>query len=570
VADDLDALCAKHGIAASYVDIWGAEHAVPDATKRALLAAIGPDEPVTAASIPPERCATLADGARVFGPAAQLYALRSRRNWGIGDFTDLATLVQLSARHGASFVGVNPLHELFLDRPADASPYSPSSRFALNPWYLDVEAIADFAQSADVQRDVAAPDFQARLASLRALDLVDYAGVAAVKRAILTRLFERFRREHLAPMTARGVAFREYVDSHLRRIHDAALFDALQARFGVWGWPAWPEAYRDRNATAVRDFAREHASEVDFYLYLQWQADLQLAHAAQVARDAGMPIGLYRDLAVGANPGGAETWQDPKVFARGVHVGAPPDDFNPAGQDWGLPPWIPQRLQAAAYEPWADLLRANMRHAGALRIDHVLGLSRLFWVPEAATPADGAYVTYPLRDLLAILGRESAAHACLVIGEDLGTVAEELRDALAEAGVYSYRVLYFQRGDDYPAQALVTVSTHDLPTLKGFWQQRPDGRAPLLAALGREEVTISDALTFDDVIAIHRYLARTPCALMSVQLEDVFGEVEQANVPATTDDERPNWRRKVGVDLDDFERDGRFATLLTAIRNERP
>jgi (1->4)-alpha-D-glucan 1-alpha-D-glucosylmutase len=393
-------------------------------------------------------------------------------------------------------------------------------------------------------------------------------------------------------------------------VADAARFDALQRWLrqrddAVWGWPAWPPAYRDHRGEAVQRFAREHADAVGFYLYLQWQADLQLERAQAAALRAGMAIGLYRDMAVGANPGGAETWTSPERYALGVHVGAPPDAFNQKGQDWGLPPWIPGRLPDDDYAPFVCLLRANLRHAGALRIDHVMALMRLFWIPAGAAPTEGTYVRYPLDDLLAVLALESTRHHAAVVGEDLGTVPDEVRAALRTRGVLSYRVLWFERTHDgdfvppheYPAQALVTVSTHDLPTLAGFWRgadleardrlelfpghavrddqyaERARARPALLQALARAGLVqpgdaVPATLDFDHVLAVHRYVARTPAALMSVQLEDVFGEALQVNLPATTDAQYPNWRRKLGVDLEDYARDGRFAAVCAAIRAE--
>ena len=547
--------------------------------------------------------------ARVFGPTVQLYALRSQRNWGIGDFTDLRTLVRTAAAHGADFVGVNPLHALFPGRPNDASPYSPSSRLALNPLYLDVEALEDYAACEEARAAVASRSFQARLAAARAAPLVDYAEVAALKVDILARVFAHFRRHHLEPLSARGHAMRAYAEAHPEFAWQPALFDALQGELARddpsrWGWPVWPVDYQDHASEAVQAFAHAHRQDVDFFLYLQWQADRQLAAAADAAVEAGMAIGLYRDVAVGANPGGAETWQAPARFALGVHVGAPPDEFNQRGQDWGLPPWNPRRLGADGYAAWVALLRANMRHSGALRIDHVMALLRLFWIPEGMSPAEGTYVAYPLDDLLALLALESMRHACAVVGEDLGTVPDAVRTALRDAGVLSYRVLWFERGADggfaapeaYPEQALCSVTTHDLPTLQGFWQstdlaardaltlfpdenvratqyaERAADRPHLTAALRRADL---DATGLDDrapsldaatVAAVHAYLARTPCAMMALQLEDVFGETEQVNLPATTDDRYPNWRRKITVALEDWANDGRFAAICSAIR----
>lgn len=597
MTDELDRRCEALGIALAYRDIWGELHATPEATKRALVDAMHADGAPAASEgtvIRNARCHMPASGSRLFGPAIQLYALRSRRNWGIGDFTDLATLARAAAAQGASFVGVNPLHELFLDRPAQASPYSPSTRLALNPLYIDVEAVDGFDA---VRALVDGGAFGERIASLRATPFIDYAGVWSAKRHVLTLLFEHF--ERAAPASSRA-AFRAFVAAQRDTVCDAALFDALQAHLsahdpGVWGWPAWPAEYRQRGSAEVAAFAREHAHSVDFHLFLQWQADVQLARAQAAALDAGMSIGLYRDVAVGANPGGAETWQAPGLFAEDVHVGAPPDDFNRKGQDWGLPPWIPTELSRARYEPFANLVRANMRHAGALRIDHVMALARLYWIPRGMSPEDGAYVRYPLDDLCATLADESARERCVVVGEDLGTVPDALRDTLRDAGVFSYRVLFFERTHDgafappasYPAQALVSVSTHDLPTLRGFLEGTDLAhrarlalfpgdalRDRLYAERERDRAALRNALASahtedaNIAVAVHRYAARTPCTLMTVQLEDVFDEAEQANLPATLDDQHPNWRRKVGIDLEDWDRDGRFARVCAAIRGE--
>ncbi len=706
-AADLDALCQRYGIALSYRDIWFHDHATPEATKRALLAAMGvtlhgpdagrapqpgtpalvhvegePDPEVALASkdapasvqalrwrlvledgairegvappvavdagaqtrvrcmglaqdLPwgyhrltlsadvetvhdveliacPRRCSPVpgAEGARHFGPAIQLYALRSRRNWGIGDFTDLATLARLAAAQGASFVGVNPLHELFADRPQEASPYSPSSRLAVNTLYIDVEAVAEYGASPEARALVTSPAFSARLSALRASPLVDYVGVAAAKREVLALLYAAFRRDHLALDTPRARAFRAFAIERRHDLANAARFDALQARFakdhGAWGWPVWHDDYRDRTHPRVEALAAELAADVDYHLYLQWQADLQLGDAARAAREAGMAIGLYRDLAVGANSGGAETWHDPRRFACGVHVGAPPDEFNQAGQDWGLPPWVPHRLAADGFRAFRELVAANMRHAGGLRIDHVMGLARLYWIPAGASASEGAYVRYPLREMVGVLALESHRHRALVVGEDLGTVPDDFRAVTSGAGILSYRVLYFERAPDgeflapvaYPVQALVTISTHDLPTLEGYWQgtdlaardalalfpspdlrerlyvDRAADRERLPRALAREGLAApsptAPALTRDEAAAVHAYVAGTPSALMTLQLEDVFGQTEQANLPATTEDMQPNWRRKVALDLEDWTRDGRFAVTCAAIRARRP
>ncbi len=380
----------------------------------------------------PGRCyepPVLADGGRVWGPAVQLYALRSQRNWGIGDFSDLESLAAFAAGAGAGLVGVNPLHALFPDQPEDASPYRPASRSRLNVLYLDVAAVPDFRECAAARDLVAAPEFQSRLQALREAALVDYTGVAAAKFQALELLYRSFRERHLAQDSHRARAFRAFQAEGGEPLRLHALFEALQQHFSrndaaVWGWPAWPEAYRDSRSAAVAAFARENGERVDYFLYLQWQADLQLGQVARRLCELNVPLGLFQDLAVGVNPGGSETWIEPGRHALSARIGCPPDDFNLKGQEWGLPPWIPQRLAAAAYGPYVATLRELMRHAGVLRLDHVMGLMRLFWVPEGASAEEGAYVNYPFADLLGILALESERNQCLVIGEDLGTVPD--------------------------------------------------------------------------------------------------------------------------------------------------
>ena len=425
----------------------------------------------------------LQGGGRVWGVATQLYSLRTARNWGIGDFGDLARLVDWCAQVGAGVVGVNPLHAMFAHNPAHASPYSPSSRLFLNLQYLEVEAIADLAECDAARALLASPAFQQRLAGLRGSDLVDYVGVAAAKREVLEALYRHFRREHLTRGSARAQAFDRFRRSRGADLRRHALFDALQSRFhatdaAVWGWQVWPEAYRDPGSPQVAAFEREQIEAVEFNEYLQWQADLQLGDAGR--RAARLDVGLYVDLAVSIDRAGAEAWGSQALYALDASIGAPPDEYNPKGQDWGLPPLDPARLRAAAYAPFIAMLRANMAHAGALRIDHVMGLMRLYWITPGAQGAAGAYVQYPFDELLAIVALESQRNRCLVIGEDLGTVHPEVRSKLAGAGVLSYGVLFFERSEGgefkppagYARQSIAVVSTHDLPTLPGWWEGR--------------------------------------------------------------------------------------------------
>lgn len=558
----------------------------------------------------------LEGGGRVWGVSVQLYGVRSRRNWGMGDFTDLADLATLFGRQGAALIGVNPLHALYPHNPEHCSPYSPSSRQFLNVLYIDVEAVPDFAECAEAQAAVAAPAFQAQLAALRAAPLVDYAGVAAAKFPLLERLYAHFRAHHLARDTARAAEFRRFVAQGGEDLHRFALYEALQAHFharntALWGWPAWPEDWRDPLSPQVVAWAEANAEQVEYRLYLQWLAAVQLERASQAARAAGMAVGLYMDLAVGVDRGGAETWMHRKLYAFEASVGAPPDDFNLHGQDWGLPPLSPHRLRDAAYAPFIGTLRANMAAAGALRIDHVMALLRLYWVPPGLRADQGVYVAYPLQDLVGILALESRRAHCLVVGEDLGTVPDAMRAAMHERDILAYRLFYFEKhweGDhrfkaphEIGHGALVAASTHDLPTLCGFWRgsdlewrarlnlfpseamreaqivNRAQDRARLLWALHCEGL-LPEGVSLDPAqvtemthalrLAIHRYLARSAAPILLVQAEDLLGEVEQANLPGTVA-EHPNWRRKLSLPLEDWATDARIVETARALSAER-
>lgn len=589
---------------------------LPPGYHRVTLETPGGDAATTTLAVVPERCyvpPALEGQGRVWGPAVQLYALRSERNWGIGDFTDLRTVVEQWGHRGAGIVGLNPLHALYPHDPAHASPYSPSSRLFLNALNIDVDAVEDFRECADATPARSGP-FQARLQALRDAELVDYPAVAAAKLPVLGMLCAHFRAHHLSGGAARAGRFREFQARGGSRLRRHALFEALQERFhaedpGAWGWPTWPEAYRNPASREVALFAETRLDRIEFYEYLQWQADLQLGEVAARCAQVEMGVGLYGDLAVSIDRGGAEAWANQDLYALAAGIGAPPDDFNLSGQNWSLPPMRPEALRAAAYEPFIATLRANMRHAGALRIDHVMGLARLFWIPPGGRPSDGTYVSYPFEDLLGILALESHRCRCLVIGEDLGTVPDAVRAALARTGVLSYRLLYFERGatgdfrpsTEYPAGALVAASTHDLPTLAGYWEgsdlrlrrdlglfpseeahqaqvvARAQDRARLAVALEREELLPHGAsanperlpaITSELVLAIHEFLARTPARVMVVQIEDLLGVREQMNLPGTTG-EHPNWRRKLPLTLERIADDPRLAVLAQTLARVR-
>jgi 4-alpha-glucanotransferase len=554
---------------------------------------------------------------RTWGFGANLYALRSKRNWGIGDFTDLGNLIDFARGLGAGVVGTNPLHALHYIEPEAASPYSPTTRFFRNPIYIDVEAVPEF--SADVERAralrerVASPAFCAMLAGLRDERYVAYARVARAKYSALAECYAILRE-------ARGErfeAFLAFVERGGERLETFALYDALTEHFATdegrtRGWLTWPLAYRDRRGDAVKTFGIKNRRRVEYFKYLQFVADEQLAAAA--ARTAGMAIGLYLDLAVGVDVNSADVWAEPEAYVLGETVGAPPDLLGPLGQDWGLPPADPASLIADDGRPFAELLAANMAHAGALRLDHVMALLRLFRIPRGMTPADGTYHEYPFEALLAIATRESERHGCLIVGEDLGNVPNGFRERMAREAILSYRVLLFEREEDgtfkhpgaYPPLALATATTHDVPTLPGWalgrdidlreriGQASPESAeemrnvrrvdaSRLLDALRYAgtlddsgfahthralDERLQDGLAYGDLVrAAYAYLALSPARLVLVQLDDVLGEVDQINLPGTFI-EYPNWRRKNARGIDEFVTDERV-TAFAADMNER-
>jgi len=560
---------------------------------------------------PPE----LDRGDKLWGITLQLYAMRSCRNWGIGDFADLHAAVDILAPLGINIIGLNPLHALFSHRPEQASPYSPTSRDFLNPLYLNIEAIDEFERCQEAQQLVADQEFQIRIKVLRDVELVDYTGVWTEKLAALKILYRYFRHNDIGNNSVRAEAFRNFQVEGGTDLHQFAIFEALQVQLyqqdaSISCWNQWPQRYRNPGSEAMADWVDSNSEEIEFHQYLQWNSEQQLAEVQQHCADNGMTIGLYRDLAVGVARASAQTWATQPLYALDSSIGAPPDDFNLQGQDWKLPPLKPQALIDKAYLPFVKTLRANMRHASALRIDHVMGLLRLFWVPPNCPAKAGSYVAYPFTDLLGILALESQRNQCMIIGEDLGTVPDEVRTALQTSNVVSYRILYFEKNwqegrfkspAEYPHHAVAAVGSHDLPTLNGFWQEydlqlneklglfsssnhqdqirkaRAQDRIEIIAALERENLIssgqMSAARTVDNVctemiLPVHRYLARSEAMLLMVQLEDLFGQKDQVNVPGTVD-QYPNWRCKLRHDIEDWLDQGNLAIYARAITGER-
>jgi len=547
---------------------------------------------------------TLAVG-RAWGFALNLYALRSPRNWGIGDFTDLATVVAHAEALGADLVGVGPLHALHYLEPEAASPYSPTSRSFLNPIYLDVERVPEFHSAAPaaaaLRKRVASPAFGALLASLRTSTLVEYARVARAKWSALEVCYDVLR---AGDDPSRIGAFRTFVARGGERLERFAVHQALGERFarelgGSRHWQQWPEAFRNAGSGEVRTWAARARRRVEYYKYAQWLAEEQLA---AVARDAStLSIGLYLDVAVGVAADAADVWADPSAYDLDAHVGAPPDPLGPAGQDWGLPPPRPAAMLRDGGADFSAMLARNMAHAGAIRLDHVMALRRLFAIPRGAHASEGRYVEYPFEALLALVSARSRDARCVVVGEDLGTVPEGFRPRLEREGLLSYRLLPFQRDADgaflgpgrYPTLALATASTHDLPTLAGWVLGRDvairerlgifsaeqaerarSERARDVTALGDAFIRAGvlaqaeRAAAFDAIVKVERdasaiaplaratygYLARSAAKLVVVQLDDVVGEVEQINLPGTNA-EYANWRRKQRATIDEtFDR----------------
>ena len=612
MTDRIDELAKRFGIADGYISEQGDWIATPDATKAKVLEAMG--VPLDGGGETPkparmEDIAGLSASAfwpqflvehRAWGFAVQAYALRSARNWGIGDFEDLARLAEYSATLGADFIGVSPLHALFLADPSRISPYSPSSRSFLNPLLIAPDRVPGFAE-------LNRPIFAARCAELRQTEFVDYEGVASVKIPILEELFARFLKN--GSPDAKD-AFERYCYEQGKALEIHALYEALSEHMAAKGhgvaWMTWPEVYRDATNIAVRDFARAAKTRIAFHAWLQWTAETQLTDAQARARAAGMRIGLYLDLAVGNSPDGSACWQNGPAMARSARIGCPPDPFSAQGQDWGLVPFSPVGLAEERFEPFQTMLRANMKHAGALRIDHAMGLQRLYWIPEGNTAVDGAYVAYPFRELLEGIAHESWLSQTVIIGEDLGTVPPGFTDTMVRAGLLSYQVFYFSEEGEvwrpphaYRREATVCASTHDLPTLRGWWicndidwrvksgrsteaeatiqrRNREQDRKRLLDALmGAQALPPdpaygeADEMPDDVVVAVHRFLAATPCRLLAVQIDDALGAVEQANLPGTVD-EHPNWRRKIRVPIEELNQQPLLRAIADAVAADRP
>ncbi len=551
--------------------------------------------------VSPKSCisvATVLGSARGFGLWTNLYTLRSNSNYGVGDLTDLWQLVNWAADRGAAFVGVNPLHSLW-NRGQDISPYSPISRIFRNEIYLDVTAVPEFKHCHAAQELVASDSFTAELRQLRSSSQVDYQRTADLKRQVLRLLYLEFMEQHLHRATRRAGEFRGYIQNAGSALALYATFRALEDHLvsqeqRQGGWQNWPSPLRDPHSAAVKQFQREHAFEIDYHRYLQFELDRQLGLVAATVKPK-MPIGIYADLALGVHPNGCDTWAFKDHFVTGVHIGAPPDNFATGGQDWGLPPIAPMKLRENRYHYWIQVVRSCLRGAGALRIDHVMGLFRQFWIPQKLSASQGAYIRFPAHELLGILALESTRHRTVVVGEDLGTVPAGLQARLSRWGILSSRVLYYERDRRgrfrssrmYSDRALVAANTHDQAPLAGYWsgrdlklrlqagayaddilsreavEQRDRERRALVQRL-RQEGFITGTDQSRDLTeltaAIYAFLAQTPAPLLAVSVDDLAGEVDPVNLPGVPMDRFPNWSRRMSVSLEELFR--RTATKL--------
>lgn len=556
-------------------------------------------------AVAPEECyanETL-EKERLWGFAVQLYSLNSSRNWGIGDFTDLYNLVDICKCSGADVIGLNPLNVLSHDFPEDASPYGSVSRLFLNPIYIDVEKVPGFTPE-----DMAS--CRDKVAGLRDSELIQYTPVYELKITMLEKLYRRMLQDKKSPYYADYEAYCRRKGAELDKL---ALFQALseERAHTVWGgWKAWEEEYRNSNSRAVAEYAKKHHERIGFFKYLQFEAERQFDAVKKHIDEQGLKIGLYRDLAVGVCQNSAELWGDYETFIKDAGAGAPPDELFCNGQNWGLGAFHPEVLKERAYEPYIKVLRANMHNAGALRIDHAMGLMRLFVILNQEEC--GSYVLYNFADMLNILAIESWLNRCTIVGESIGIVPEGFIEKMAEKNIGSLSVLWVERPlgssdfkspSEYPAKAFASVGTHDMPPLKMWWfgyeiaekhklgiyteeqmnwcyHERELERRKLLFALDSNAVWPEDKPRRGDYLygeaypegieeAVHRFVARAPSEVFLSQLEDILHVEKMQNVPGIDRDQHPNWRRKLPVRLENLESDIAYVRNIAAIKKER-
>ncbi len=539
---------------------------------------------------------------KLWGLGVNLFEINSSKNQGIGDFTDLKSITHWVGKElNGDFVAINPLHATTNQYPLKISPYAPLSRFYLNPIYLDLRAVTN---SENISSSVVS-----RVEELKKERFINYDAIYEIKHSVLKKAFEDFYNKEYISGTHEAELFRKYMEREGRLLHEYALFMALLEHFkkrGLNNWADWPSGFRSPEDFLIKDFEKRNEMEILYHKYTQWLLESELEKAQKHARDSGMAIGLYRDMAVGSVSEGADVWANQDIFVNGCSVGAPPDTFSPLGQNWGFPPICPSQLRKKGYEFFINLIRKNLYSGGALRIDHALGLFRLYWIPDGFPPDKGVYIKYPAEELLKIIALESVRQKAVIVAEDLGTVPDEVRSMLHQYGMLSFRLLYFEKDystgeylppSAYPDMAIVSTTTHDLPTIYGFWEgndikikeklnrypsqdalaedirQRQYDRWRLLRALKNEGLLPEgigdnpdkiDQMTEPLCIAIYKYLARTPSKLLMVNLNDIIGIKEQTNLPGTLT-EYPNWQRKHPIMLEDIVK--RPFSWLKQLRN---
>lgn len=540
------------------------------------------------------------------GLSVQLYAARSKTNWGIGDYKDLQSLIEDVCKTEVSFVGLNPLHAFSLTPPVYFSPYAPLSRSQFNPYYLNVEALEEMSlENSRLCQLCQSNEFKSQIEKTRSSELIDYEGVYDLKRRALEAAFEDFFENHFSKATKRSKEFLAFANSGGDALDKYSTYEALKRHFykldnASWGWPVWPLPYQDPNSTEVARFKEENQKSMLFFKYVQWQCNVQLS-AVQEKAD-GLALGLYLDLALGTSKDSADVWATQSSYAVEVEAGAPPDYYNALGQKWGFAPFNPAGLKGNAFKEFIEVLVANMRYASAIRIDHIMSLTRLFWIPEGKLPIEGGYVRYPLKELSAIIALESHRNKCMVIGEDLGTVPNDIRKTMHERRMLSYKVLLFTKdrhgnflpSDGYPELSLATGTVHDLPSFWSYWDQkdidirqtlklypRADwigqmrherywDKLKLIERLMQEDLLprdtdarrLAEAPLSDEVfVAAQRFIEKSSSLLMAIPLEDLFKQLELVNLPGVIDT-YPCWKSKLPANIENIRQLELFEVLF--------
>jgi 4-alpha-glucanotransferase len=564
---------------------------------RAAAGAAPPGDDETSSCLP---VAAVIGESRAYGLTANLYTLRSARNWGVGDLSDLTRLIEWAGRCRAAFVGINPIQAM--SGGDELNPYYPSSRLYRDPIYLDVEAVPEFAMCGAAREQVASAAFRESLRRHRAATHLQWRTLAATKDAIMRHLYRQFTDGRDAS-SERGREFESYCRREGAALRDFATYAALAERFGAGAcdWRSWPSEFRRRDAAAVDAFRRAQADRVEYFAYLQFELDRQLGQAAEVARASNVPLGIFGDLPVGCAPDGADTWSHPDAFAVGVSLGAPPDAYSSVGQDWGL---APLRVDALVDDGgyWRGVVERAMRHCGAIRLDHAMGVVRQFWIPAGSPPVAGAYVACPTAAVVRVLATESRNNRCVVVAEDLGTVPHDFRHSLKRWGMLRNQIVYFERSHDrfhgsnsYEIDALAAANNHDLPPLAGYWSgddltlresagllggeelavaraDRDGARGALVAVLRDEGVVSNDWWPADPgmlAAAVHTFVASAPSRLVALSLDDLAGERLPVNIPGAAPAQLPSWRRRMGTPIEALQASSSVSSTLERIATVR-